>query len=72
VRKLNGGKPQDTGDNANDFVLVDTAASVLNGVSATLGAPGPERGPTSTAYTTTSAPIERNAQMMLDDSPSAN
>jgi len=57
-------KPDTPGNNANDFMLVDTAASVLNGVSATLGAPGPERGPTATAYTTTSAPIERNAQMM--------
>jgi hypothetical protein len=49
--------PVDTNNNANDFVLVDTASSVLNGDNATLGGPGPERGPTATAFTTTSAPI---------------
>lgn len=61
VRKLGAGRPQDTNNNANDFVLVDTTAAVLNGVASTLGAPGPERGPTMTAFTTTSAPIEHNA-----------
>jgi hypothetical protein len=56
------GTPQDTGDNAADFALVDTTAATLNGVAATLGAPGPQRGPTMTAYTTTSAPIAHNGQ----------
>ena len=61
VRKaINNGSPQDTGDNANDFALVDTKGATLNGVVATLGAPGPERGPTATAYTTTTAPIQHN------------
>jgi hypothetical protein len=60
VRKLGAGTPQDTNNNANDFVLVDTTAATLNGVASTLGAPGPERGPTQTAYTTTSAPIQHN------------
>ena len=46
-----------------DFVLVDTTAATLNGVASVLGAPGPQRGPTMTAYTTTSAPIEHNAAM---------
>lgn len=54
------GRPQDTGSNSADFVLVDTTAATLDGVSSTLGAPGPQRGPTMTAYTTTSAPIEHN------------
>lgn len=58
-----GGIPQDTGNNANDFILVDTTGGTLDGVSATLGAPGPERGPTMTAYTTTSAPISHNAEL---------
>ncbi|HEY6806058.1 MAG TPA: hypothetical protein VI306_20925 [Pyrinomonadaceae bacterium] len=62
VRKENGGSPQDTNNNANDFVLVDTVPQTLSGVSATLGAPGPERGPTMTAYTTTSAPIAHTNQ----------
>lgn len=58
---LSNGAPQDTNNNAVDFVLVDTTAAVLNGVASTLGAPGPQRGPTMTAFTTTSAPIEHNA-----------
>jgi hypothetical protein len=61
VRLQTAGSPQDTGNNAADFVLVDTTAAVLSGVNSTLGAPGPQRGPTMTAYTTTSAPIEHNA-----------
>lgn len=66
VRKVptsgNSGRPQDTNNNAADFVLVSTTGATLSGVSSTLGAPGPERGPTMTAYTTTSAPIQHNAQ----------
>ena len=58
---VSGGIPQDTNNNAADFVLVDTTAATLNGVSSILGAPGPERSPTMTAYTTTSAPIQKNA-----------
>lgn len=57
VRLETLGAMQDTGNNAADFALVDTTAAVLNGVASILGAPGPERGPTMTAYTTTSAPI---------------
>ncbi len=63
VRKMTAGTPQDTNNNAADFVLVETTGATLNGVAATLGAPGPERGPTATAYTTTSAPIQKNATM---------
>ncbi len=59
------GRPQDTNNNAADFVLVDTTAAVLNGIPSILGAPGPQRGPTMTAYTTTSAPIERNASFAV-------
>ncbi|WP_440223631.1 beta strand repeat-containing protein [Dokdonella sp. MW10] len=51
------GVPVDTGDNAADFTLVDTTAATLNGIAAILGAPGPQRGPTMTAFTTTSAPL---------------
>ena len=61
VRQMTSGTPQDTDDNAADFVLVDTTAAVFDGVASILGAPGPQRGPTSTAYTTTSAPIQHNA-----------
>lgn len=65
VRRMNTatGTPQDTGNNASDFALVETTGAVLNGVAATLGAPGPERAPSATAYTTSSAPIQKNAQM---------
>ncbi|MGH9942529.1 MAG: hypothetical protein ACRD9R_09280 [Pyrinomonadaceae bacterium] len=41
VRKLVTGVPQDTGDNAADFVLVSTTG-VANGAQLPLGAPGPE------------------------------
>jgi subtilisin-like proprotein convertase family protein len=63
VRKMTSGLPQDTNNNVADFVLVETTGATLDGVAAVLGAPGPERGPTMTAYTTTSAPIQKNAQM---------
>ncbi|MGI9106906.1 MAG: carboxypeptidase regulatory-like domain-containing protein [Pyrinomonadaceae bacterium] len=42
VRKLTTGRPQDTGDNAADFVLVSTAPESLASAPAVLGAPGPE------------------------------
>ncbi|HYO99621.1 MAG TPA: hypothetical protein VER76_05485, partial [Pyrinomonadaceae bacterium] len=42
VRNLTSGFPQDTNQNANDFVLVHTGGVSLNGVQSTLGAPGPE------------------------------
>jgi hypothetical protein len=42
VRKLTSGVPQDTQDNAADFVLVSTTGGLLNGVQSVLGAPGPE------------------------------
>jgi carboxypeptidase family protein/uncharacterized protein DUF4214 len=40
-RKLNSGFPQDTGDNASDFVFADPVAEVLT-VTPRLGAAGPE------------------------------
>ena len=54
VRALATGLPQDTDNNAADFVLVSTSGATSNGVPAQLGAPGPE-GLTS--------PIQRNAQI---------
>lgn len=60
VRKMPNGTPQDTNDNAADFALVETTGATLNGVASTLGAPGPQRGPTATTYTTSSAPIQHN------------
>jgi hypothetical protein len=65
LRKLTTGRPQDTNNNLADFVLVETTAAVLDGVASILGAPGPQCGPTATAYTTTSAPIERNASFTV-------
>lgn len=60
IRSLANGRPQDTNNNAADFMLVSTTAAVLNGVASTLGAPGPQRGPLITAFTSSSAPIEHN------------
>ena len=50
VRKLTTGLPQDTNDNAADFVLVSTSGAV-GGIPTVLGAPGPE---------TTQSPVQRN------------
>jgi len=63
VRRVVGGTPKDTNNNAADFVLVEPNGTTLDGVAAVLGAPAPERGPTMTAYTTTSAPIQHSGQM---------
>lgn len=52
VRKLRSGTPQDTGDNAEDFVLVSTAGEMIAGVQSVLGAPGPQNRVT---------PVQRNA-----------
>jgi Concanavalin A-like lectin/glucanases superfamily len=49
VRKLTSGVPQDTNDNAADFLLVSTEPATTGGV---LGAPGPEN---------TTSPVQRNA-----------
>jgi predicted extracellular nuclease len=52
VRKLASGVPQDTDNNAQDFVFVSTNAGNYGGVQSQLGAPGPEA---------TFSPIQRNA-----------
>jgi hypothetical protein len=52
VRNLTTGFPQDTNENAADFVLVHTAGAALNGVPSVLGAPGPEN---------RQSPVQRNA-----------
>jgi predicted extracellular nuclease len=51
VRKLTTGFPQDTNDNAADFVLISTTGAA-GAVAAVLGAPGPEN---------TQSPIQSNA-----------
>src|SRR5205085_3582529 len=42
VRKLSTGLPQDTNDNAADFILVSPDPTTVTGATAQLGAPGPE------------------------------
>ncbi len=42
VRRATSGSPQDTQDNAADFVFVDTMNETTLGVTPTLGAPGPQ------------------------------
>ncbi len=63
VRKMLTGLPQDTNDNAADFVIVSTDACIgellgtpaaCNGLIVALGAPGPEN---------LNSPIQRNAQI---------
>lgn len=41
IRKLTGGRPQDTNNNAADFVLISTTG-LAGATQTTLGAPGPE------------------------------
>ena len=50
----NTGRPQDTNDNAADFVLVATNPAAITNATATLGSPGPEN---------LSSPVQRNAQI---------
>ncbi len=57
VRKMLNGLTQDTNNNAADFVLVETTGAILNGIQSILGAPGPERAPLNTSFTTSSAPV---------------
>jgi hypothetical protein len=52
VRKLVTGVPQDTNNNAADFVFVSTNGASYGGVQSQLGAPGPEN---------TLSPIQRNS-----------
>jgi hypothetical protein len=52
VRKLASGIPQDTADNAADFVLVTTTGETMGGVPSVLGAPGPQ---------SQASPVQRNA-----------
>ncbi|HEX8178318.1 MAG TPA: PQQ-dependent sugar dehydrogenase [Pyrinomonadaceae bacterium] len=54
VRRLTTGTPQDTGDNAQDFVLVAPDPAAVTNAAAQLGAPGPENA---------ASPIQRNAQI---------
>lgn len=63
VRRTASGRPQDSNNNLADFVLVSTTGTTIDGVASTLGAPGPQRGPTMTAYTTTSSPIDHLADI---------
>ncbi len=56
MRKMEAAVPQDTGDNASDFVLVTTAGAVVNGVQPRLGSTGPEN---------FSTPAQRNAGLPL-------
>jgi glucose/arabinose dehydrogenase len=52
VRKLTSGLPQDTNDNAQDFVLVATDPAAVTTATAVRGAPGPEN---------LASPLQRNA-----------
>lgn len=53
LRRMTTGVPQNTGDNAQDFVLVSTTGTVA-GTQAQLGAPSPEN---------SRSPVQRNAQL---------
>ena len=62
VRKLTTGLPQDTSDNAQDFVFVAPDGGLYGGVQSVLGAPGPENcGCYPANQFADSSPIQRNA-----------
>jgi hypothetical protein len=66
VRQQTTGRPQDTDNNQNDFVLVSTTGGTINGVASQLGAPGPEN---------LSSPLNRGAQIkstLLDPAVSSS
>lgn len=69
IRKRVDGVVQDSGDNGSDFQLVEVNGATLDGVAATLGAPGPQRGPTMTSFTTTSAPAHAPFSNTMTVSP---
>lgn len=52
MRRLESGRPQDTDDNARDFVFVSTNGGNYGGVQSVLGAPGPQN---------LASPLQRNA-----------
>jgi hypothetical protein len=54
LRRLSSGLPQDTGDNAADFIFVSPNGDAPNGVQAALGVPGTEN-----LY----SPVQRNSQV---------
>ena len=54
VRRMPGGTPQDTNNNANDFIMVSTNAAAFGGTPSALGAPGPKN---------LSSPIQNNARI---------
>ncbi|HWS53214.1 MAG TPA: PQQ-dependent sugar dehydrogenase [Pyrinomonadaceae bacterium] len=56
VRRWAGGRPQDTNNNAADFLVVSVDGRVVGGLHTLLGAPGPEN---------LSAPLGRNAGLPL-------
>ena len=66
VRRVGANRrPVDSNNNSADFVLVEPNGAVINGLAATLGAPGPERAPTASVYTSSSAPIGHNSDFAI-------
>jgi hypothetical protein len=64
VRRLETGIPQDTNDNAQDFVFIATDGGTYGGVQSILGAPGPENcGCFPTNQFPDHSPTQRNAQI---------
>ena len=57
VRKQTSGYPQDTNDNAADFMFISTSGGAFGGVQSVLGAPGPEN---------LSSPVNRNVSTIFD------
>ncbi|HEV2708219.1 MAG TPA: lamin tail domain-containing protein [Pyrinomonadaceae bacterium] len=56
IRAFVNGRPQDTSNNAADFILISTTGGALGGVQARLGAPGPEN---------LASPVERNGALII-------
>ncbi len=64
VRRLETGLPQDTDNNAADFVFVSTDGGIYGGVQSILGAPGPENcGCYPTNVFANRSPVQHNADI---------
>jgi CSLREA domain-containing protein len=65
VRNLRSGRPQDTNDNAADFLFVSTDGGMYGTVQSQLGAPGPENCGCNPAnlFTNGVSPVQHNADI---------
>jgi WD40 repeat protein/cell division septation protein DedD len=74
VRKFKDGRPQDTNDNAEDFVFVSTTGGSYGSAQSVLGAPGPENAGFAWSSLSVASPIARTdvAESLIEPGASAS